>query len=147
MERGKSPTESKPSRVKSSLGAMAPSYQPGSTAWTLGSSGVPLVVGVPESWESTKTCLWGLAHLVEKADRVCSCTAGLCNRRMVSSLFSPLCYSTQAPWTLPPSVRTHPRRRSGEARSSGQLRASPPEPHCRIKGRVEGHTDSETRME
>lgn len=146
MERGKSPTKSKPSRVTSSLGAgsilparkhcMDPGQQRGVTGG-----------GVPGSWESTKTCLWGPAHLVEKADRVCSCIAGLCNRRMVSALFPPLCYSTQAPWALPPSVRTHPRKRSGEARSSGQLRASPPEPHCSIKGRVEGHTDSEARME
>lgn len=95
--------------------------------------------GVPGSWESAKTCLWGPAHVAGKADRFCSCTPGRFTG-MVSSPCPPLFYSTQAPWTVPPSVRTHPRRHSGEARGSGQLRASPPVPHCRIKGRVEGHT-------
>lgn len=51
-----------------------------------------------------------------------------------------LCFTPLRPLlTVPPSVRTHPRRHSGEARGCGHLRASPPVPHCRIKGRVEGH--------
>lgn len=79
-----------------------------------------------------------------KADRFCSCTPGRFTG-MVSSPCPPLFYSTQAPWTVPPSARTHPRRHSGEARGSGQLRASPPVPHCRIKGRVEGHTTLKAR--
>lgn len=49
MYTGKSQTESKPSRVKSSLGVVAPSHQPGRTARTRGSSWLPVTVGSQES--------------------------------------------------------------------------------------------------
>lgn len=98
MDTGKSQTESKPSRVKSSLGAVAPSRHPGRTVWALGGSWLPVTVGSQEPGSQPRPAPEdqhiGWERLTGSAPaRLAFLTRG----QVVSAPFPPLFDSTQVP--------------------------------------------------
>ena len=100
METGKSQTESKPLRVKSSFRALAPPHWAGRTCPDLAQQLGASRGEIPGIWESAKMYPREVAHLVGRADglpgsaleHLVSLTGG-----MVSSPFPPQFPPTQAP--------------------------------------------------